>query len=211
MVTSSATKNNKSLWGSSQFHVHERGKIPHTSVFEAAGIPVGGVSAILRCLIDRGSVKCDSLFCSPFGDLPCHVSPCFEKQVVYPNIRLTPGGQHIAQLVGLQSIGGQRGLSGVIAGSRWMLWRTCGGSRGCRWGWWGDEKMGWNVWINVKVTFWHKWNYILFFFSSSSLRLEASIIQIRSRFHLQPVCIVNKRKWKDLRWKVRRMKFGILV
>lgn len=28
----------------------------------------------LRCLIDRGSVKPDSLFCSLLGDLPCHVS-----------------------------------------------------------------------------------------------------------------------------------------
>lgn len=64
-------------------------KIPHTFPFEASEIPEGSATVIvlLRCLIDRGSVKSDSLFCSVFGDLPCHVSPCFEKQVVYPNFR----------------------------------------------------------------------------------------------------------------------------
>lgn len=68
-------------------------KIPHIFLFEASEIAVGSASVIvlLRCLIDIGSVKSDSLFCSVFGDLPCHVSPCFEKQVVYPNIRWTLG------------------------------------------------------------------------------------------------------------------------
>lgn len=31
-------------------------------------------TVLLRCLIDRGCVKSDTLFCSLFGDLPHHVS-----------------------------------------------------------------------------------------------------------------------------------------
>lgn len=61
------------------------------STFEAGGISVGTVSATvpLRCLIDRGCVKSDSLFCSTarWPALPC--LRCFEKQVVYPNTGLT--------------------------------------------------------------------------------------------------------------------------
>lgn len=70
-----ATKDNTAA-DLQQSHVQKRRKIPHTFPFEATGIPVGSVSVIvlLRCLIDRGSVKSDSLFCSFFGDLPCHVS-----------------------------------------------------------------------------------------------------------------------------------------
>lgn len=51
-------------------------KTPWNISFEATGIPVSIVSVIvlLRCLIDRGSVKSDSLFCPFMGDLPCHVS-----------------------------------------------------------------------------------------------------------------------------------------
>lgn len=54
----------------------QQSHVQNTFPFEATGIPVGSVSVIvlLRCLIDRGSVKSDSLFCSFFGDLPCHVS-----------------------------------------------------------------------------------------------------------------------------------------
>uniref|UniRef100_A0A3Q0R6L4 Uncharacterized protein n=1 Tax=Amphilophus citrinellus TaxID=61819 RepID=A0A3Q0R6L4_AMPCI len=58
-----------------QSRVQKRGKIPHTFPFEASGIPEGSGTVLLRCLIDRGSVKSDSLFCSLSGDLPCHASP----------------------------------------------------------------------------------------------------------------------------------------
>lgn len=47
----------------------------------------------LRCLIDRGCVKSDSLFCSTprWPALPC--LRCFEKQVVYPNTGVNAVGQ----------------------------------------------------------------------------------------------------------------------
>lgn len=63
-----------------QLHFVNVGKNPPMCLFEAAGIPVGRVTVIVRCLIDRGSVKSDSLFSSPFGDLPCHVVPVLRSR-----------------------------------------------------------------------------------------------------------------------------------
>lgn len=65
--------------------VQKRGKkIPHTFPFEASGIPEGSGTVLLRCLIDRGSVKSDSLFCALSGDLPCHASPVSRTRLSVP-------------------------------------------------------------------------------------------------------------------------------
>lgn len=93
--------------------------------FEAGGISVGTVNATapLRCLIDRGCVKSDSLFCSTprWPALPC--LRCFEKQVVYPNTGLTLWDNTLLRWYESAPLWGQRLEAGVILASRWMLCR----------------------------------------------------------------------------------------
>lgn len=71
---------------------------------------------LLRCLIDRGSVKSDSLFCSLLGDLPCHVSPVLKGGSLSKHQVKTGGQTHCSgggTIVSERSEVINRGHSGI--------------------------------------------------------------------------------------------------